>query len=147
MARKSATNADMAPYGIGIGNALSKNSTTTEELIAWRNHARDIVGAQGDLVAALKALDAEIARRNPKSKAAPQDGERFVALVEGLAIPSSVATEIEKAIERAVLNEIAKLDTGGDIIATPLSQISAFGSGPGAHTRGRYISLKSLRSS
>jgi len=145
MAQKSVTNANIAPYGIGIGNALSKSTTTMEELVAWRDRARAVAGAQGDLVAALKALNAEIARRGADGKVAPSAGERFVAQVEGLAIPAATTKEIEDAIERAVLREIAKLDSGGDFVATPLSQIRSFGSGPGGRTLGRYITPKSLR--
>ena len=137
----------MAPYRIGIGNALSKSTTPTQELVALRDQARDVVRAQGDLVAALKALNAEIARRGAGSKAAPSAGERFVAQVEGLAIPAAITKEIEEAIEKVVLMEIARLDTGGDFVATPLSQIRSFGSvsGPGRHTAGRFISPKNLR--
>lgn len=147
MTLKSVNNANIAPYGIGIGNALSKRSTTTEELIAWRHRAREIVGAQGDLVAALKALETEIARRDRKVKAAPWTGEKFVVQIEGLMIPSPVIEEVEMAIEKAVLAEIAKLDAGGDVVATPLSQVRSFGSGLGTRTPGRYISLKSMRPS
>jgi len=146
MAQRSDTNGNMAPYGIGIGDALSRSSTTTEELLAWRDRARQLVGTQGDLVGALTALNAEIERRGAGGKAAPSTGERFVAQVEGLAIPAAMTAEIEVAIEKAVLMEMAKLDTGGDVVATPLSKIRAFAAGPGGHTAGRYISLKNVRS-
>ena len=147
MADKSNAAGMMMPYGVAIGNALSRADASTDELVALRDQAHAIVSAQGDLVAALKALNAEIARRGAGSKAAPSAGERFVAQVEGLAIPAAITKEIEEAIEKVVLMEIARLDTGGDFVATPLSQIRSFGSvsGPGRHTAGRFISPKNLR--
>ena len=40
--------------------------------------------------------------------------------------------------------EIAKLDTGGDMVASPLSAIKAFGPGIGWHTPGIAIVAKQL---
>lgn len=142
MAEKSIASGIALPYGIAIGNALSKRGAPIAELLALRDHARDLVGVQGDLVAALKALDAEIAKRGAGAKTAPPAEERFVAQIEGLAIPADTKKEIEQAIQKAVMAEIAKLDTGGDFVATPLSQIKAFGSGLGVHLAGRVISPK-----
>ena len=122
MAEKSVATGVAPPYGIAIGDALSKGGAPIEELLALRDQARAIAGAQGDLVAALKALDAEIASRSAVAEAAPPAAERFVAHIEGLAIPAATKTEIEQAIQKAVMAEIAKLDTRGDLIATPLSQ-------------------------
>ena len=122
MAAKSIAGGVMPPYGIAIGNALSKGGASIDELLALRDHARDIVSAQGNLVAALKALDTEIASRGAGAKTAPPAEERFVAQIEGLAIPAVTKKEIEQAIQKAVMAEIAKLDTRGDAIATPLSQ-------------------------
>jgi len=51
------------PYGVAISDALANPQTTTEELIAHRDHAREVLAAQGDLRAALERLDAEIDRR------------------------------------------------------------------------------------
>ena len=38
-------------------------------------------------------------------------------------------SDIEQALQKAVMAEIAKLDTRGDMVASPLSQIKAFGPG------------------
>lgn len=51
------------PYGVAISDALSDPNTSVEELIAHRDHAREVLEAQGDLRAALERLDAEIQRR------------------------------------------------------------------------------------
>ena len=51
------------PYGVAISDALSDPNTSVEELIAHRDHARQVLEAQGDLRAALERLDAEIQRR------------------------------------------------------------------------------------
>lgn len=51
------------PYGVAISDALSDPNTSVEELIAHRDHAREVLAAQGDLRAALERLDAEIQRR------------------------------------------------------------------------------------
>jgi hypothetical protein len=51
------------PYGTAIADALKDPNTSTEELIAHRDHARQVLEAQGDLRAALERLDAEIRRR------------------------------------------------------------------------------------
>jgi hypothetical protein len=48
---------------VAIADALSDPATSREELIALRDHARQVLAAQGDLSAALKRLDGEIARR------------------------------------------------------------------------------------
>jgi len=54
------------PYGVAISDALSNPRTSTEELIAHRDHAREVLAAQGDLRSALQRLEAEIARRGGK---------------------------------------------------------------------------------
>jgi hypothetical protein len=133
-------------YGIGIGDALAavaKGRASADDLVALRDQARAIVGAQGDLVAAVKALDAEIARRGATAPASPVV-ERFVAEIDGVALPAKVKDEIEKAIKQVVAVEIAKIDTGGDMVETPLSKLGKFGSGIGARTPGRYLVNKNL---
>jgi hypothetical protein len=133
-------------YGIGIGDALAavaKGRASADGLVALRDQARAIVGAQGDLVAALQALDAEIARRGATAPAAPVV-ERFVAEIDGVALPAKVKDEIEKAIQQVVAVEIAKIDTGGDMVETPLSKLGKFGSGIGGRTPGRYLVNKNL---
>ena len=151
-ARKASTGLPSFPggmqmvYGIGIGDALAavaKGRASPDDLVALRDQARAIVGAQGDLVAAVKALDAEIARRGATTPAAPVV-ERFVAQIDGVALPAKVKDEIEKAIQQVVAVEIAKIDTGGDMVETPLSKLGKFGSGIGARTPGRYLVNKNL---
>ncbi len=58
-----ATRSPLPPYGVAIADALGNPSTTLEELVAHRDHAREVLSAQGDLRAALERLDGEIARR------------------------------------------------------------------------------------
>ncbi len=58
-----ATRSPVPPYGVAIADALSDPSTSLEELVAHRDHAREVLAAQGDLRAALERLDAEIQRR------------------------------------------------------------------------------------
>jgi hypothetical protein len=55
--------ASIPPYGNAISDALSDPSTSLDELIAHRDHAREVLAAQGDLRAALERLDNEIQRR------------------------------------------------------------------------------------
>ena len=54
------------PYGVAIADALKDPATSLEELTAYRDHARQLLAAQGDLHAALARLEAEIARRGGK---------------------------------------------------------------------------------
>jgi hypothetical protein len=54
------------PYGVAISDALADPQTSLDELIAHRDHARQVLKAQGDLVSALKRLEAEINRRRGK---------------------------------------------------------------------------------
>ena len=135
-------------YGVGLGDALAAvaaGRASPGDLVSLRNHASAIVGAQGDLVAALKALDAEIAKRGT-TKAAPAavSVERFVAEIDGVALPDKVKDEIETAIQKAVATELAKIDTRGDMVEAPLSKIATFGVGIGARIRGRYLVNKNL---
>jgi hypothetical protein len=51
------------PYGVAIHDALRDPTTSLEELVAHRDHARQVLAAQGDLRAALERLEGEIARR------------------------------------------------------------------------------------
>ena len=137
----------IALYGIAIGNALNnlaKGQTSIDDLIMLRDQAKAIVESQGDLVSALRELEAEIARRGG-AKAAPEPpSERFVAQIDGVAIPDKLKADIEQALQKAVMVEIAKLDTGGDMIASPLSAIKAFGPGIGWHTPGIAIVARKL---
>lgn len=121
MAEKAVIGANVAPYGLAIGNALNKGATPIEELMSLRERARQIVDMQGDLAAAVEALDAEIAKRGA-AKSAPLVGERFVVQIEGLSLPDTAKAEIEQALHKAVMAEIARIDNGGDLVATPLSR-------------------------
>jgi uncharacterized protein DUF1843 len=143
MAGKSIPSGMIMPYGVAIGNALSRTDVPTDELLALRDHAHAIVSAQGDLVAALKTLDAEIGARSAGKADAPVV-ERFVAQIEGAALPHAVKAEIEQAIQHAVSAEIAKIDTGGDMVATTLSAIKDFGVGLGSRTPGLYLVNRKL---
>jgi uncharacterized protein GlcG (DUF336 family) len=143
MAVKSGTGGMVALYGVAIGDALAahaKGKIPVDELLMLRDQTKAIVDAQGDLVAALRELDAEIVRRGAGAKAASTAAsERFVAQIDGFALPDKVKAELEQALQKAVMTEIAKLDTGGDMVASPLSQIKAFGFGGGRHTPGIVI--------
>lgn len=55
--------ASVPPYGNAIHDAMADPKTSMEELIAHRDHARQVLAAQGDLRAALERLEHEIARR------------------------------------------------------------------------------------
>jgi hypothetical protein len=58
-----AAGASVPPYGTAISDALRDPSTSLEELIAHRDHARQVLETQGDLRAALERLESEIQRR------------------------------------------------------------------------------------
>jgi len=136
----------IALYGVAIGNALhnlTHGNATIEDLVSLRDQAKTVVDSQGDLASALRAVEAEIAKRGVKAAPEPA-GERFVAQIDGVSLPEGVKQEIEAAIEKAVMAEIAKIDTKGDMVASPLSKIAAFGTGFGAHTPGRAIVSKQL---
>jgi hypothetical protein len=53
-------------YGPAIHDALARKETTTQELVALRDHARTVLRVQGDLDGALRHLDEEIKRREGK---------------------------------------------------------------------------------
>lgn len=147
MAEKSYPGGMIALYGVAIGNALSnltKGQTSVDDLVMLRDQTKAVVAAQGDLVAALAALETEITRRGG-AKAAPEPAsERFVAQIDGLALSDKAKADIEQMLHRAVMAEIAKLDTKGDMVASPLSQIKAFGPGFGSHTPGIAIVDRAL---
>lgn len=146
MAEKSFPGGMIALYGLAIGNALlhAKGQTSVDDLIMLRDQAKAIVDAQGDLVAALRELEAEIDRRGGAKAAPPPPSERFVAQIDGLNLPDKAKTDIEQALQKAVMAEIAKLDSRGDMVASPLSQIKAFGPGLGWRTPGIAIVARTL---
>lgn len=145
MAEKSYPGGVMLVYGVAIGGAIARGSAAIEELVALRSHAKAIVDAQGDLTSALTALDKEIASRGGPAgaKSAPPEpatpGERFVVQIVGLPIPPAAKQKIEQVIGETVKTAIARIDTRGDRIATPLSQIKSFGGGLGGATAGIWI--------
>ena len=57
----------------------------------------------------------------------------------GLPIPPAAKQKIEQVIGETVKTAIARIDTGGDLVATPLSQIKSFGAKPGHATGGIWI--------
>ncbi|MBV8686727.1 MAG: DUF1843 domain-containing protein [Alphaproteobacteria bacterium] len=59
----NATRGSVPPYGNAISDALKNPATSLDELKAHRDHARQVLEAQGDLKAALARLEAEIKRR------------------------------------------------------------------------------------
>jgi hypothetical protein len=133
-------------YGVAIGGAIARGSAAIEELVALRSHAQAIVDAQGDVVSALTALDKEIAGRGGPAgaKSAPPEidvgpSERFIVQILGLPIPPAAKQKIEQVIGETVKTAIARIDTGGDLVATPLSQIESFGAKPGQATGGIWI--------
>jgi len=145
MVEKSFSGAVIAPYGVAIGDALSglaKGRYTVNDAVLLRDQVKAIVDAQGDLSAALKDLDAEIERRGG-AKPGPAT-ERFLAQIDGLAAPVKLKADICQALQKAVMAEVAKLDNGGDMVATPLSQLRSFGSGFGSRTGGVAIAARNL---
>ena len=144
MAEESYPSGTMMEYGVAIGDAISamqKGQTSPEQLFLLRDQVRAIVGTQGDLVAALKELDAEIDRRGGTKAAPTPASERFVAQIDGLALSDKLKAEIEQSLQKAVMKEIARLDSGGDMVASPLSRIKSF-PGVGGHTAGLWIEPK-----
>lgn len=121
MAEKSWPGGVIALYGVAIGNALSARDTSTDDLVALRDEVGMIVGAQGDLVAALKTLDAEIGRRKDLKPTPTPSAERFIAQIDGLALSEDLKAELEQSIKDAVMSELASLDSRGDLVATQLS--------------------------
>jgi len=61
-----AAGGSVKPYGVAISDALKDPKSTIEQLTGLRDSARSLLKAQGDLPAALKKLEAEIARRGKK---------------------------------------------------------------------------------
>jgi len=145
MAENSNPGGTMMEYGVAVGDAISASQSgrvSPEQLIQLRDQVSAVVGAQGDLVAALKELDAEIVRRGGDKVPPEPAGERFVAQINGLAVPDDLRANVCEALQRAVIAEIAKLDSGGDMVATPLSRLRSFGSGFGSKTGGIAIAAR-----
>jgi hypothetical protein len=139
MAGKSFAGGMIALYGVAIGNALSplsKGQASVDDLVALRDQAKAIVTSQGDVVAALRELEAEIARRGGVKGPPEPASERFVAQIDGLALPDAVKAEIEQSLQMA---EIAKIDTGGDLVATPLSKAKLMPAIMGPHFPGEIV--------
>ncbi|AXK82724.1 hypothetical protein DW352_20660 [Pseudolabrys taiwanensis] len=122
MTEKAIPGANIAAYGLAIAYALNKKTTPVEELIALRDTARGIVAAQGDLIAAVRELETEITKQGGSKAGPPAADERFVVHIEGISLSDALKAEIEQALHAAVMKEVAKIDHGGDLVATPLSQ-------------------------
>jgi hypothetical protein len=133
MAERSWAGGVVALYGVAIGNALSARGTSTNDLVALRGQVKMIVDAQGDLVTALKELDAEIGRRKDAAPASALPQERFIAQIEGVVLSDDLKMELEQSIKDAVMSELGKLDMHGDLVATPLSASKDILGGLGAH--------------
>lgn len=132
----------MLLYGVAIGQALFRGAAKDDDLLSLREQAQEMLRSQGDLAAALEALDDEIARRGVKSAkglAAAVPDSRFLVHI-GFPLPPEQRAQIETAINQAVMLELAAHDAKGDLVATPISQIKAFGSSwPGGATAGMWI--------
>ncbi|HKR24053.1 MAG TPA: DUF1843 domain-containing protein [Allosphingosinicella sp.] len=59
----NAARGPIPPYGVAISDALKDPKTSLDELMAHRDHAREVLAAHGDLKTALQRLEAEIKRR------------------------------------------------------------------------------------
>jgi hypothetical protein len=68
--------------------------------------------------------------------------QRFVVQVNDLPIPADVKARIEHAINRVVTEELARIDTRGDLVITPLSAIKSYGQGIGGTTAGMFARSK-----
>ena len=150
MAKQSFPGGVMLVYGVAIGGALARGTAAIEELVALRSHAKAIVDAQGDLASALTALDKEIATRGGPAgeKSAPPEaapGERFVVQIVGLPIPPAAKQNIEQVINETVRSALGRLDSGGDLVFTPLSKIKSFGAGLGGATAGMIAYPEKIR--
>ena len=118
-------------YGVVIGDLIHSASSSVEELVDLRSQVFATVQSQGDLVKALQALDAEIARRGDatatREAATVPAGQSFLVNMPGWILPPDVMSRIEERIKSVVLEELAKTDHRGDLKATPLSQIETWG--------------------
>lgn len=127
-------------YGAAIGDALHHGATTLEELVGLRDRTKAIIDSQGDLRSALKALDAEIERRGAETGRSPS--ERFVIQLDNIPVDADGRKKIESALNDALRTFIANLDTRGDLVSTPLSELRTFGAGLGGATAGIWIRTK-----
>lgn len=137
----------MLLYGVMISQALRAKAVSVQELMILRDQVQATVDAQGNLVEALAELEAEIGRRGGAAAAAPRGSstgskdasKRFLIDVSGLSIPDSVVARIELRLKDAVVEELAKVDNGGDLVATPLSETKTWGGGLGGALAGMFI--------
>jgi hypothetical protein len=65
-------------------------------------------------------------------RASTTTSAEFHVTLDGLALSPEQHAEIEAAIRRAVLEQIAGLDFQGDLVVSPLGQTKALGGGGGA---------------
>jgi len=131
------SNGTVALYGVAIGYALEKGDVATSELLELRKRARALISDQGNLVDALIALEGEISKREdtPASVIAGSgediQSEKFVIYLPTIGLQPDVREHIQVQLQNVVLNELAKIDTGGSLKATPLSEIKFWGDGYG----------------
>jgi hypothetical protein len=141
----------MLLYGVMIGQALKAKSVGVQELLVLRDQVRATVSAQGNLVEALAELEAEIDRRGgeaaarPAAKSGPAApslvGPKFLVQIMDMDLADAAVRRIEQGMRDLVMNEIARVDTKGDFVATPLSEMKSWGGGGiSGHTAGMYIS-------
>lgn len=115
-------------YGVLIRDALQRKDGDLGDLVDLSRQARLMLLLQPDLARAVEELEAEIARRSGR-KGVP-GSEKFVVETVGLTLTPEVRERIQQRFREAALEELARLDTGGDLTATPLSEVKGF---PGGH--------------
>ncbi|PWB65097.1 MAG: hypothetical protein C3F17_05050 [Bradyrhizobiaceae bacterium] len=122
-------------YGVVISELLGRESVSVRELETLREQVRDAVGAQGDLVAALNSLDAAIAQRGGGAETSvapgPRPPHRYWHIGTAVPVDAQTADRIAERLKAVVMDEIARIDTGGDLVATPLAAKEFWGFQPG----------------
>lgn len=131
------------PYGVVIRNAIKSAGTSVAELSLLREQVRTLVASQGHLAGALAELDREIAKRGSTPGPKLSAPKSFVVVSE-VPLPEDAAQRIEKRLEATMLEELARVDARGDLVATPLSEIDSWGGGLGDRIRGRWIAPRNL---
>lgn len=130
-------------YGAAIGFALMKGDVPTEELVELRQQAKNLVSEQGSLHEALTALEDEISKRKdapPARKGRPElSGEKFVIDLPDIGLTAAQRDSLQARLRDVVLEELAAVDTGGDLTATALSDLKFWGPGDGGTTAGMIV--------
>lgn len=130
-------------YGAAIGYALMKGDVPTKELIELKQQAEGLVSDHGNLHEALAALEDEISRRKdapPAAKSGPApSAEKFVIDLPEIGLSADQRNAMQARLRDAVLSELAKIDTGGDLTATALSELKYWSQGDGGTTAGMIV--------